>query len=93
MALYITPMNAIEVAKKVVAEHQAVLVRERKGEPGQYDVKDLHQGNKKGWVILDGFSASAIVKVYEALNETNKGFFASMPIVKMARVAFKLINK
>ena len=86
-------MNAIEAAKKVATEHQAVLVRERKGEPGQYDVKELHNGSKRGWVILDGFTASAIVKVYEALNETNRGFFASMPIEKMARVAFKLINK
>lgn len=85
-------MNAIEIAQKVAAEHQAVLFRERKGEPGQYDIKPLFTGSKKGWVILDGFSASAIVQVYNALNETNKAKFAALPLVKMATVAFKLIK-
>jgi hypothetical protein len=85
-------MTAIEIAQKVAAEHQALMFRARKDEPGQYDVKELFQGKKKGWTILDGFTASAIVKVYSALNETNRAKFTTLPLEKMASVAFKLIS-
>jgi hypothetical protein len=48
--------------------------------------------SKRGWVILDGYSANAILKVYEALNETNQTKFATLPLIKMAAVAFKLVK-
>lgn len=85
-------MTALEVAQKVATRRQALLVRERKGEPGRYDAKDLADGSKRGWVILDGWTASAIVRVYEALNQDNKKAFAAMSLIKMANVALKLIK-
>lgn len=85
-------MTNIEVARKVVAEKQAHLFRERKDATGQYDAKSYDGGSKRGWVILDGFTASAIVQVHDALNEQNRAKYAAMPIQKMAAVAFKLMK-
>jgi hypothetical protein len=41
-------------------------------------------------VSVDLFSASAIVQVYDALNDANKAKYASLPIRKMADIAFKI---
>jgi hypothetical protein len=41
---------------------------------------------------VDSFSASAIVAVYDALNEDNRAKFCALPIGKMARIAFKLLK-
>lgn len=90
--LYITTMNAIEIAQKVSAERQAVYIRESKTVSGQYDIRDLESGTKKGWTIMDGYTASAIVAVYSALNEANKIIYAALPLNKMATVAFKLMK-
>jgi hypothetical protein len=43
-------------------------------------------------VMVDLFSASAMVKVYDALNDENKIKFAALPIVKMAKIAFQLVK-
>ena len=42
--------------------------------------------------MIDLFSASAIIKVYDALNETNRSKFAGMPAPAMADMAFKLLK-
>jgi len=47
---------------------------------------------KVNGVMVDLFSASAIVKVHDALNEANKLKFNALPIGRMASVAFKLIG-
>jgi hypothetical protein len=85
-------MTAIEVARLALANGCHVF-RERKNAPGGYDAKPYFQGSRRGWVALDTFSASAIVQVHDALNETNRAKYAAMGVVKMAHVAFKLINK
>jgi hypothetical protein len=41
-------------------------------------------------VMVDLFTASAIVKVYDALNVDNRQLFASLPVGKMGRIAFRL---
>jgi hypothetical protein len=41
----------------------------------------------------DGFSASGILQVYEALSEENRAKFVSQPLPRMVDIAFKLINK
>lgn len=41
-------------------------------------------------ILIDLVTARAIVTVYEALNESNKGKYVEMPVDKMARLAFKL---
>lgn len=84
-------MKSIDVARLVKAEGVHVF-RPRKDAPGEYDAKPFFTGSRRGWVALDVFSASAIVAVYEALNETNRAKFAGLPLVKAAHVAFKLIK-
>lgn len=51
-----------------------------------------HQYAKVDGVMVDGFSASAIIAVYDALNPANQAKFAALPIAKMASVAFKLVK-
>jgi len=43
--------------------------------------------------MVDGFSASAIVQVYDALNTENQQRYASMDVRRMASIAFKLANR
>jgi hypothetical protein len=40
--------------------------------------------------LVDLYTASAIVTVYDHLNPQNKSLFAGLPLRKMAGVAFKL---
>jgi hypothetical protein len=49
-----------------------------------------HQYAKIDGCTVDAFSASAIIQVYDALNEENKAKYASLSIPKMASIAFKL---
>ncbi len=49
-----------------------------------------HQYAKIDGMMVDGFSASAIVQVYDALNTANQIKYVQLPVAKMADVAFKL---
>lgn len=53
-------------------------------------IKDPKLGKS---VKVDAFSASAIVQVYDAINDANKEKFAAMSIHQMATVAYKLMKK
>jgi len=44
-------------------------------------------------MLLDLFTASALVQVYDALNETNAAKFAEMPLERAADFAWRLIEK
>lgn len=83
-------MTGIQVAKEVVKTQQLHLVRNRQGTLGEYDAKPAHTGKAKGWFYVDLFSASAIVAVWEALNEENRAKFEKLPIARMAEVAFQV---
>lgn len=84
-------MTAIQAAQTAATEG-CQLFRPRKDAPGEYDVKPYFTGRKSGWVALDSFSASAIVVVYNALNETNKVKFEGLSIQRMAALAFKFVK-
>jgi hypothetical protein len=43
-------------------------------------------------VMVDLFSASAVVQVYDALNPDNQKKYAAMPAAKMAAAAFQLMK-
>jgi hypothetical protein len=43
-------------------------------------------------VMVDLFSASAIITVYDHIDGPNREMFAKMPIAKMAAIAFKVIK-
>ena len=55
-------------------------------------IVERHQYAKVDGTMIDLFSASAIVKIYNALNEQNRERFASLPASKMALLAFKLLK-
>lgn len=83
-------MTSIEVARETVT-NGCTLFRFRKGteKSPEYDCKPWN-GNKRGWIILDSFSASAIVAVYDHLSPENQAKYQNLPIAKMAEIAFKL---
>jgi len=85
-------MTALDAARKVVNESQCVLLRPRKGEPLRYDCKATFTGKKKGWFYLDLFTSSVIVKVWEAINETNRAKLEKLPIQRIASICFQLIG-
>lgn len=43
-------------------------------------------------VMVDLFSASAIVQVYDALNPQNQEKYRSLHVAKMAKIAFALVK-
>ena len=76
-----------EIQKQCIDEG-ALMLRPRKlewvkGEPKQYDVKPLFTGNKKGWVMLDHFTASAMQTVYDALKPENQSKWDNIPVWKL----------
>jgi hypothetical protein len=52
-------------------------------------VKDPKSGKK---MRVDGYSASAIVQVYDALNTSNKKKFSNAGLMKMQSIAFKFVR-
>lgn len=84
-------MTAIEVFR-IVNNEGAHYVRSRKDEPLQYHVKPLFTGSHKGWVLVDSFTASAVVQVFDALKEANQIKFGSMPLLRIVNVTWKLVK-
>jgi hypothetical protein len=66
-----------EIIQKVVDEKTALLIREKeemhleKGAPFKYDVKYFDDTNE-GWIIMDLFTASAMLTVYKAISDQHK---------------------
>ena len=67
----------IQVARRIVKNHQFE------------KVKDPVTGKRHA---LDGFSASAIVGVYDKLSDKNKAHMVKQPLPKMVSLVFKLIK-
>ncbi len=44
-------------------------------------------------IMVDLFSASTILSIHDALNESNKARYSRLPVYRMAEIAFKLANK
>ena len=54
-------------------------------------VSDKQRGKVEG-TMVDLFSASAIVSVLDALNETNKEKFMKLPVVMISEIAFRMMK-
>lgn len=76
-------MTFPEVAQEVMKTKSMMLFRPRKGEPHQYDAKP-YEGKKRGWAMLDTFTASAIVAVGNALSPENRAKMDTMNPLKLA---------
>jgi len=56
-------------------------------------VVDNHQHHTVDGVMMDGFTASAIVQVHDALNETQQARFVTVDITRMVDMTWKLIQR
>ena len=54
-------------------------------------VTEKQYGKVEGSTV-DLYSASAIVLVYDALNDENKAKYLGLPVVRMASFAFKMMK-
>ena len=63
-----------------------------KGQPIQYDVKEAFTGNKKGWVYIDAFTASAVSQIFKAINEKNQFKFNCLPIQTIIDFTWKHVK-
>ena len=84
-----------QIAKQVVSENQAVMLRPRDhetGKPKEYDVKPLFVGNKHGWALLDATTAKALDLCYDALNEKNKAKWDTLPLGTVIDFAWKHVS-
>ena len=57
------------------------------------DIVAKGQYRKIKGVMVDGFTASLVVKIYDALGDSNKKSFGALPLSKMVNVAWKIHNK
>lgn len=87
-------MTASEIVKQVTSEKGCTLIRYRKPleKPYQYDVKGPFIGNKRGWVMVDLFTASAMLTVYNALNPEHQNKFDSIPFQKLVDFTWKNVK-
>jgi hypothetical protein len=71
-----------------------ILVSEVEDSASIKKVRDvLENGYKEiGGVLIDSFTASAIICVYDKLNDSNKEKFGNKSIVRMAEIAWKFVK-
>lgn len=84
-------MTLYEACQQVVKNSSAVLIRPVKGEKDSYSVKSF-EGKKRGWLLIDTWSASCYTKVYDTINETTKEKLVALTPTKQFTIAFKVIG-
>lgn len=84
-------MTLYEACKKVVEGSSAVLIRPVKGEKDSYSVKAF-EGNKRNWLLVDSWSASCYIKVYEAISDVTREKLITNTPIKQFTIAFKVIG-
>lgn len=83
-------MTFIELAQKVLADHQALSFKVN--EDNTVSVKEYYDAKGKGWVMLDATTASAVMAIYNGLNEVNKAKFLTLHPLKIVDVCWKLVK-
>ena len=78
-------LEAKDAARWITQNHCARRVMPETGE--------LVPENKKGGILLDAFSASAMVQVYDALNETDREKLNGMDVRVAHKIVFQLLSK
>lgn len=48
------------------------------------------QASRMEGLLVDGFTASMLVQVHDALNEENRAKFLALPLIKMVKLGWKL---
>ncbi len=57
------------------------------------DIVTNHQYAKIDGMMVDGFTASGIVQVYDALSDANKAKYSALTVDRMATIMWKIVNK
>jgi hypothetical protein len=89
-------MTKEEAAKLTWEARSKLLIGEASDPPVIKSLRKIvseHQAAKVNGKMVDAYSASAIVAVYDKLNPQNRSQFVSLPIMKMVDMAFRLIKK
>ena len=90
-----TPSELRELVREVIAEEEGsepelIQIARRIVKNQLFEkIKDPVSGKR---MALDMFSASAIVKVYDALSDANKAKMVKQKLPKMIDIVFKLIR-
>lgn len=69
-----------------------LMVGDTTGDMTEADEIEQVNVDNKGFIILDAFTASAIMQVHDALNDENKQNLQKMSLLKMADVCMKLVS-
>jgi hypothetical protein len=76
-------MSWINAARKVYNRHQYAYVNDKGEECKEKD---------EGAMMLDAFTASMLVKIYDNLGEANQAKFAQMDLRQAVKIGWKVIK-
>lgn len=96
-------MGWLESARWIADNHSARLVNFETGELVEGSVASAYEEDSERdderlrspeeGIILDAFSASAMVQVHDALNTVNQAKLLGLPLIAAQNVVFKVLNK
>lgn len=88
---YYTKLSTIHKENTMKESTEPVIITQLRDvmKNGYKTLKDPKSGRK---MKVDSYSASAIVKVYDALNDTNKEKFSTLGLLGMQSVSFKVLK-
>ena len=76
----------LDVARKVVKEHQFVYINPK--------TNDVSKDKKKGYIALDAVTAGMLTQIADALKDVkNKEKFTNMPLLQAVDIGWKLVNR
>lgn len=84
-------MTTIDAARHVIA-NGCSLMRPRKDAPREWDVKPAFSGKTRGWFYMDGFTASMLVAVHDALRPDLQEKFNRLPLMTLIDFGWKQVK-
>lgn len=87
-------MTITAICQSILSERSARLVRYRsggKGEPKEYDTRDLFGGNRRGWTLLDMTTANAIMTVHRGLREDLRVKLDTIPLRQLVDFCWRAV--
>ncbi len=89
-------MRGIEVFQKVVKDSQYLYFRsESEQKPWEYEITDDEDSAKKGknWVLLDLWTASRVMSVYDNLSDKNKAAMYDLGIFTCIEITENIFRR
>lgn len=82
MTTTIADTSWVQAVRQIVSEHQHQYI----------DPDTGRMSSRKRGVMVDAFTASMLLGVYNRLNDANKAKFAALPLLKAVAVGWKLVS-